>query len=102
MKNLRITIPAKAVTVGARIGLADTSMTRLFGLLGKRGLEAGSGILIRPSNGVHTFFMQFPIDVVGVDRDLRVVKLWPRLVPWRVTSVSRKVQSVIELASAIS
>jgi uncharacterized membrane protein (UPF0127 family) len=97
MKYLCITIPGKAVTIGSRIGLADTSLTRLVGLLGKRGLEPGAGILIRPSNGVHTFGMLFPIDVVGVDRNLRVVKLWRQLRPWRVTSISTKIHSVIEL-----
>ncbi len=98
MKLLTITIPGKAVTVGSRIGLADTSLTRLFGLLGKRGIEAGSGILIRPSSGVHTFFMLFPIDVVALDRNLRVRKLWRRMGPFRLTSVSLKTQSVLELA----
>jgi uncharacterized protein len=98
MKNLTVTIPKKAVTIGSHIGLADSSMSRLFGLLGKRGLDPGSGILIRPSSGVHTFGMLFPIDVVALDRDLCVLKVWSRLRPWRVTSVSTKVQSVLELA----
>lgn len=98
MKLVTVTIPEKAVTVGSRIGLADTSLSRLFGLLGKRGLDPGSGILIRPSSSVHTFGMSFPIDVVALDRDLRVLKLWPKLVPWRVTSISLKTWSMLELA----
>jgi len=98
MKQLTITIPQKSVTIGSNIGLADTSMTRLFGLLGKNGLEPGAGILIRPSSGVHTLGMRFAIDVVALDRNLCVVKLWPQLRPWRLTSVSLKTQSVLELA----
>jgi uncharacterized membrane protein (UPF0127 family) len=98
MKLLTVTIPGKAVTVGSRIGLANTSLTRLFGLLGKRGIEPGSGILIRPSSGVHTFFMMFPIDVVALDRNLCVLKVWRRLAPFRLTSVSFKTHSVLELA----
>ncbi len=50
-----------------------------------------------PSSGVHTLGMMFSIDVIGLDKELRVVKLWPRLVPFRVTSVSLKVRSVVEL-----
>lgn len=42
--------------------------------------------------------MRFPIDVVGLDKNMRVIKVWPNLVPWRVTSVSLKMRSVIELA----
>ena len=83
--------------MGDRIELADTSLTRMFGLLGKSGLDAGTGLWIKPSSGVHTFFMRFRIDVVGLDRDLKVVKLWRCLAPFRVTSVSLKIQSVVEL-----
>jgi len=98
MKQLTVTIPEKAVTIGSDIGLADTSLSRLFGLLGKRGLAPGSGLLIRPSNGVHTLGMHFPIDVVALDRELRVRKVWRRLRPFRITSVSLKTYSVLELA----
>jgi uncharacterized protein len=98
MKLLTLTIPAKSVTIGSRIGLADTSLTRLFGLLGRRSLEPGAGLLIRPSSGVHTFGMMFPIDVVALDRDLRVLAVWRRLRPWRVTPISLKTHSTLELA----
>jgi hypothetical protein len=98
MKYLTVTIPEKAVTIGSRIGLADTSLSRLFGLLGKRGLDPGCGILIRPSNGVHTLGMLFPIDIVGLDKNLRVCKVWRRLPPFRITSVSFRIHCVLELA----
>jgi uncharacterized membrane protein (UPF0127 family) len=86
-------------TVGDSVELADTSFKRMFGLLGRRGLAVGGGLWIRPSSGVHTVGMAFPIDVVGLDRDLKVIKLWSRLRPFRLTSVSMKVKSVIELPS---
>ena len=98
MKQVTVTIPEKAVTIGSAIGLADTFSSRLFGLLGKTGLEPGSGILIRPSSGVHTIGMKFPIDVVGLDRRLRVLKVWRRLPSWRITSVSFRIHSMLELA----
>jgi uncharacterized membrane protein (UPF0127 family) len=90
---------SRGTTVGDSIELADTSMTRMFGLLGRRGLDTGGGLWIKPSSGVHTFFMAFSIDVVGLDRDLKVVRLWRSLPPWRVTSVSFKLKSVLELPS---
>ena len=98
MQYLTVTIPKKAVTVGSRIGLADTFLSRLFGLLGKSGLDDGAGLLIRPSSGVHTMWMRFAIDVIALDRDLRVLKTWQRLRPWRLTPVSLKTHSVLELA----
>ena len=83
--------------IGDRVTVADTSLTRMFGLLGKRGLDAGEGLWIKPSSGVHTVFMRFTIDVIGLDKEMKVVKLWPDLVPYRLTSVSTKIRSVIEL-----
>jgi uncharacterized protein len=84
-------------TIGIEITIADTSLTRLVGLLGRRQLDAGRGLLIRPSCGIHTFGMLFSIDAVALSRDLRVVKLWPRLAPFRVTSLQRKAHSILEL-----
>ena len=41
--------------------------------------------------------MRFAIDVIGLDKELRVLKTWEELVPFRLTSVSVKMRSVIEL-----
>jgi hypothetical protein len=98
---LRVFNTTQSCVIGDKVELADTSMRRLFGLLGRRGLETGGGLWIKPSSGVHTFFMSFNIDVVGLDSDLRVVKLWNCLAPFRATSVSFKVRSVLELPCGI-
>ena len=73
----------RATTVGTRITIADTSLRRLQGL--------------QPASGVHTFGMLFSIDVVALSKNLQVLKLWPRLAPFRVTSVSLKTHSILEL-----
>jgi uncharacterized membrane protein (UPF0127 family) len=93
----RVTNTTRGTIVGESIALADTSLKRMFGLLGTRGLDAGAGLWIKPSSGVHTFGMSFKIDVVGLDRDLKVIKLWRCLPTYRVTSVSLKMRSVLEL-----
>jgi len=98
---LRVMNTTRSCVVGDHVELADTSRTRLFGLLGRRGLDAGGGLWIKPSSGVHTFFMAFSIDVVGLDGNLKVIRLWRSLVPWRVTSVSLKMRSVLELPSGV-
>ena len=99
MRCISVVNRTRNTTVGANIELADTSLTRMWGLLGRSSLGAGGGLWITPSSGVHTIGMRFPIDVVGLDRNKRVVKLWHALVPYRVTSVSLKTSSVIELAA---
>jgi hypothetical protein len=97
MRVVTVTDTTRGTVIGDRVQVADTSLSRVVGLLGRRGLDAGGGLWIKPSSGVHTLGMMFSIDVIGLDKELRVVKLWPRLVPFRVTSVSLKVRSVVEL-----
>ena len=99
MRTVAIRNRLNGAVIGDRVGCAETSITRLVGLLGRSNLEAGEGIWIRPSSGIHTFGMRFAIDVVGLDRDMRVIKLWSRVKPRRVTSVSIRIRSVLELAA---
>lgn len=81
-----------------RLLVAARPLRRMRGLLGRAGLPAGEGILLRPAGSVHTFFMRFPIDVVFLDREQRVVGIEPALPPWR-TSGRRGAKAVVELAA---
>ena len=87
----------KGTCIGTRIELASSQKTRMLGLLGRSGLEQEEGLWIRPSNGVHTFGMSFPIDVIGLDRHNRILRLWHCLPPQRITALYWKMQSVLEL-----
>lgn len=80
----------------ARCELADTPLRRLRGLLGRSGLEPGAGLLIRPSNAVHMWFMRFAIDAVFLDRDGRVLRIAEDLGPWRMAA-RRGAAQVLEL-----
>lgn len=97
MQTVNIANKTKATVVGTRITVANTPMTRLVGLLGRRHLDANCGMLISPSSGVHTFGMLFPIDVVALDKQDRVLALWPDMRPWRMSGVSFKTHSILEL-----
>jgi uncharacterized membrane protein (UPF0127 family) len=81
-----------------RCFVADTPFTRLKGLLGRSGLAAGEGLLIRPTSAVHTCFMRFPLDVVFLDRDLVVLRTVSHLRTWRFAAC-RGSRSVLELAA---
>jgi uncharacterized membrane protein (UPF0127 family) len=95
--TMTLTDITRATAVGTRITIANTSLTRLIGLVGRRELASGCGLLIRPSSGIHTFGMLFSIDVVALSKDLRVLRVWHRLGPFRVTSVNLKTHSMLEL-----
>jgi len=87
--------------LGQRIRVAETSLSRLVGLLGKRGLDSGTGLLIIPSQAIHTVAMRFAIDVVFVDRNWRVIHLRPAMVPFRMTGLHWKARCVLELPSGV-
>jgi uncharacterized membrane protein (UPF0127 family) len=78
--------------------VADRPLARMRGLLGRRELPRGEGILLRPAASVHTWFMRFPIDVVFLDPELRVLEVVPDLSPWRIAS-RRRAHAVLELAA---
>src|SRR5260370_33489765 len=99
MRVVTVSDLARGTVIGDRIKVANTPFSRIFGLLGRSGLNEGEGLWIRPSSGVHTVGMRFTIDVIGLDKDLKVVKIWSHLVPFRMTSVSLKIRSVLELGA---
>jgi uncharacterized membrane protein (UPF0127 family)/CheY-like chemotaxis protein len=78
--------------------LAERPLPRMRGLLGRRGLPAGEGMLLRPAPSIHTAFMRFPIDALFLDRELRVLDIRESLVPWRFAAKSRA-RAVLELAA---
>lgn len=80
-----------------RCMVADSAPARMRGLLGRTGIEADEGLLIRPTNSVHMFFMRFAIDAVFCDRDLVVIDVARDLRPWR-TAGRRGAKVVVELA----
>lgn len=78
---------------------ADTVRMRLCGLLGKKALAKESGLLITRSSGVHTFGMRFPIDIVALDRNLRVLGVWENVGPSKIRGLSFRTHAVLELQS---
>jgi uncharacterized protein len=81
-----------------RCVVADTTFRRLRGLLGRRELRPGDGIVLRPGWSIHTAFLFFPIDVVFVSPDQVVIKVVRNLKPWRA-STCRGARDVVELAA---
>lgn len=83
-----VVLSAGGEVVCGSCSTADTPIQRMKGLLGRRSLPPGEGLLLRPAGSVHTAFMRFPIDVVFLDRGLRVIKTSPHLPPWRMSAAA--------------
>lgn len=94
-------IERTAVVVASRLEVAFDSRARRRGLLGRSGLSANAVLIIAPCNSVHTFFMQFAIDVVFVDRAGTVLKIYRSLKPWRIGFAAGAFATLELAASAI-
>jgi uncharacterized membrane protein (UPF0127 family) len=81
-----------------RVITAFDSATRRKGLLGLESWPESSALIIAPTNAIHTFFMQFAIDVAFVRKDGRVLKTHAALRPWRIAA-ALGANAVIELSA---
>jgi uncharacterized protein len=91
----------RQIHLATSLALADTHWTRLRGLLGlaANDFRNGSGIWIVPCHGVHTLGMGFPIDVVYIDKEMKVIHVEENLRPWRFAPIRGQATSVLELPS---
>jgi len=90
---------SRGAILGDRIRVAESGLSRIVGLLGERELAPGDGLLIIPSQGVHTLGMLFPIDVLVLDNEWKVLDVRSRMRPFLVTRVYFRAAAVLELPS---
>ena len=85
--------------VATHAAVADGYFSRLVGLLGttRRWARPGKGLWIVPSHGVHTIGMLYSLDLIFLDRKYVVVDVAEHVRPFRISKVSLKVGSVLEL-----
>jgi uncharacterized protein len=98
MSAVHVAADARGRVLCERCTVADRPHTRLRGLLGRPGLLPGEGLLLRPSPSIHTWFMRFPIDVVFLDAELRVIGVRESVRPWRLAG-QRRARAALELAA---
>jgi uncharacterized membrane protein (UPF0127 family) len=89
---------SRNTVLATHMEVADSAAKRNKGLLGRKCLAPGEGMWIRPCEAVHTFWMQFPIDLIYLDRKNQIRKLVSAVPPWRLSGCLRA-HSVLELPS---
>jgi uncharacterized membrane protein (UPF0127 family) len=89
--------------LAARVEIGASLWAKFMGLMGRRSLPAGDGLWLPDDNGIHMFFMRFPIDALFLDSPdgdgvRRVVRAVPDLPPWRgLVPFVRDAKGVLEL-----
>lgn len=88
---------ADGATVVAALEVADGWWSRFKGLQFRRSLPAGTGLLLVPCPSVHTFFCRFPIDLVLLDRQGKVIGVRRNVRPWRIVWPVKGTYAILEL-----
>lgn len=94
---LAILNQTRGATVADRVEIAASFWSRGKGLIGRRSLPDGFGLVIRPCGSIHMFFMSIPLDVLHLDKHGRVVKILDGIKPWRPGPIVPRSKWVVEL-----
>jgi uncharacterized protein len=79
--------------------MADTFFKRLKGLMFTKDLTAQDALHIIPCNEIHTFFMNYSIDVLYLDKDKNILHMDEEMEPGKIGKKVKNAISVVELTS---
>jgi uncharacterized protein len=97
MRHVRVVNSRSQRELGERVGLADSWVTRLRGMLGRPEPRAGEGLLLTPCRSVHMYGMKYPLDVAFLDPRGKVVALYAPLAPGSRSRWHRDAAHALEL-----
>ena len=97
MKTFQLQLLKNSAVLAEKCSVAESFVERLFGLIGRAGLDPGAGLLFRKCSSVHMWGMRFAIDVIFV-RDGVVTSAHSSVKPWKLLPVNDwKARDAIEL-----
>ncbi|MDI6605911.1 MAG: DUF192 domain-containing protein [Candidatus Omnitrophota bacterium] len=99
---MKIKNKTKNTVLAENATIANSFLSRMKGLLGRKEFKKGEALVLTPCNSIHTFFMKFPIDIIFLDKDKRIVKIIPSLQPFRLSGIYFNAASAIELPAGLA
>lgn len=92
----------RGTTVATDARLASSYVARFLGLMGRKSLPEGGGLLLTRSSSIHSFFMRFAFDALFLDNEDRVVKVVAAMRPWRIAFGGRGAKHTLELPAGVA
>lgn len=89
-------IKADGRKIADKVREADSFVSRFKGLMLKKNLEEGEGLLLKKCGSIHTCFMRFPIDVIYLSAD-NVILAMETVGPWRIGKLIKGAKNTLEL-----
>ena len=102
LKQFSVRNADRSTTVATEGRLASSFVDRFLGLMGRKSLPEGEGLLLTKSASIHSFFMRFRFDAVFIDNDNRVVKIVPAMGTWRIAFGGRGAKHTLELPAGVA
>ena len=96
-----LVIRETGATLATTVEVAFESAARKRGLLGRASLDPGHALIIAPCSAVHTFGMQFAIDVVFVAKDGQILKITREMERGRITASLRAFATIEVRAGSV-
>ena len=88
---------SRDVLIAKTITVANNPFSRMKGLLGTASLPVQKALVITPCNSIHMLFMQFPIDVIFINKTNHVVGLVNNIPPFAFSPIFWESSCAIEL-----
>lgn len=83
--------------IGSKIYRADSFISKLVGLLGKKNLDEGEGLLIGGCSSVHMMGMKIPLDLIFLNKENKVLKIVEAAQPNKLSFSCKGAKKVVEL-----
>ena len=102
LKTFSVRNADRNTIVATNARLASDMVSRFFGLMGRKAVADGGGLLLTRSGSIHSFFMRFRFDAVFIDKEDRVVKIIPAMRQWWLAFGGRGARDVLELPAGVA
>lgn len=83
--------------ISSKMKYARSFFERTKGLMFISHMKGFDSLLIERCNSVHNCFVKFPIDLIFLNDDFKVIKVIHNFKPWRFTRMYLKATKVLEL-----
>lgn len=92
--TLEIHNRTKNSILSGQASAARTFIERLVGLLNRDSLDPDEALIFYDAPSIHMFFMRFPIDVIFLNKDSKILKIFHNLQPWQTASCFRATTTI--------
>ena len=87
----------KQVVLAQEVELANSFFKRLKGLMLRPNMASQTAMLLAPCPQIHTCFMRFPIDVLFLDKNGKVLHIIEQMKPWRISPIIGRATQTLEM-----